>query len=60
MNLFRHIFFGTFRGFKWIGSLPLAIKQTLRRRRLQMALAASEAERLDRIRNPSKYRGKDV
>lgn len=35
-------------------SVAIAIKQ----RRQQIALDAAEAERLDRIRNPSKYLGK--
>jgi len=59
MNLFKHIYFGLIRVFKWVGWLPLSIRQALRHRRLQSVLDAREAERLDRIRNPSKYRGKD-
>jgi hypothetical protein len=44
---------------KSIAWLPRTIAQVFRHRRLQLALDAREAERLDRIRNPSKYRGKD-
>ena len=35
-----------------------SVAVTLKRGRRQFALNASEAERLDRIRNPSKYLGK--
>ena len=38
--------------------LPGAVVIALKQRRQQIALAEIEAERLDRIRNPSNYRGK--
>lgn len=38
----------------FLSSLPIALKQ----RRRQIVLDAAEAERLDRIRNPSDYLGK--
>ncbi len=38
--------------------LPQTIAKATERRRLQVRLDEREAERLDRIRNPSKYRGK--
>ena len=44
--------------FKQALLIPHSVALTLKRRRLQFALNASEAERLDRIRNPSKYLGK--
>ena len=38
--------------------LPQTIALALQQRRQQVARQQSEAERLDRIRNPSKYRGR--
>ena len=38
--------------------LPKRIANAIRQHRQQMILNVLEAERLDRIRNPSKYRGK--
>lgn len=38
--------------------LPRLVTQALEQRRRQSALDELEAERLDRIRNPSKYLGK--
>jgi hypothetical protein len=38
--------------------LPQSVAVALKRRRRQFALNVLEAERLDRIRNPSKYLGK--
>jgi hypothetical protein len=43
---------------KQIWLLPNTIAAALRQRRRHAALAAAEAERLDRIRNPSDYLGK--
>jgi len=44
--------------FKQACQLPHAVAVALKQRRRQFALGAIEAERLDRIRNPSKYLGK--
>jgi hypothetical protein len=44
--------------FKQACQLPHAVAVALKQRRRQFALNAIEAERLDRIRNPSKYLGK--
>ena len=44
--------------FKLALQLPFFFAKTLRERRRQFALNALEAERLDRIRNPSKYLGR--
>ena len=41
-----------------ICALPQTIANFAKQRRLQTVLDAREAERLDRIRNPDKYRGK--
>ena len=38
--------------------LPRAVAIAIAQRRQQIALDVAEAERLDRIRNPSKYLGK--
>lgn len=44
---------------KQLGRLPQTIPAALKERRRQAAREAFEVDRLDRIRNPSKYRGKD-
>ena len=44
--------------FKQVWLFPHFVAVALRQRRRQFALSVLEAERLDRIRNPSKYRGK--
>ena len=44
---------------KQLGRLPQSIPAALQARRRQAAREAFEVDRLDRIRNPSKYRGKD-
>jgi len=41
-----------------IVQLPQTITEAVRRRQQQTLLDALEVERLDRIRNPEKYRGK--
>jgi hypothetical protein len=46
-NLLKHV---------WL--LPQTVALTLEKRRQQITLRHSEAERLDRIRNPSKYAGR--
>jgi hypothetical protein len=38
--------------------LPETVALTLQQRRLKLARQQSETERLDRIRNPSKYAGR--
>lgn len=38
--------------------VPRAVTEAAEQRRRQLALNEHEAERLDRIRNPSKYLGK--
>lgn len=43
---------------KQVFLLPQAIASALKQRRHQSVLDELEAERLDRIRNPSKYLGK--
>lgn len=41
-----------------IRQLPQTIANAAKERKRQAVLNSEEAERLDRIRNPSKYRGK--
>lgn len=43
---------------KQAGLLPQSIAEAIKHRQEQTILNGLEAERLDRIRNPSKYRGK--
>jgi hypothetical protein len=43
---------------KWAGLLPHNLSATIKRRQLRISQRDLEAERLDRIRNPSKYLGK--
>jgi hypothetical protein len=44
--------------FRQVGLFPHSVAVAFRQRRQRLALSALEAERLDRIRNPSKYLGK--
>jgi hypothetical protein len=44
--------------FKQVWTLPQTVALSLEQRRRQVTLQQSEAERLDRIRNPSKYAGR--
>ena len=44
--------------FKQAWLFPHSVAAALKQRRRQFALNVLEAERLDRIRNPSKYLGK--
>ena len=43
---------------KQVWFLPQSVAQAVKQRRLRVARNELEAERLDRIRNPSKYLGK--
>jgi len=43
---------------KQVWWLPQSVANALKQRRRQIVLNELEAERLDRIRNPSKYLGK--
>jgi len=43
---------------KQVCLLPQTIANAVKQRRRQVVLDEHEVERLDRIRNPSKYRGK--
>jgi len=58
MNTLKLICLTTILLFKQAWSLPQSIALALKQRRRQTVLNELEVERLDRIRNPSKYRGK--
>ena len=58
MNLLKLIWHGTLGGLKNAALFPQSVALALKERRQRSALDAREAERLDRIRNPSKYLGK--
>lgn len=58
MNALKLIRLTLLQLFRWVWALPRTVGQAVRQRRLQAAHNEREAERLDRIRNPSKYLGK--
>nr|AUN37534.1 hypothetical protein [uncultured bacterium] len=58
MNPLKSILRALFRLLKSVVLLPQNIRVALQRRQDQVAVNEREAERLDRIRNPSKYLGK--
>ena len=58
MNLLKLIYGTVAQLVRQIGQLPKTIADAVRHRQQQTILDELEVERLDRIRNPSKYRGK--
>jgi hypothetical protein len=60
MNILKLIGLTFFQLGRQIYLLPRTIANALKQRKLQVGLEAQEAERLDRIRNPFKYRGKEI
>jgi hypothetical protein len=58
MNILKQIWLATIQLIKQAWLLPQTVANAVRQRGQQTALNEHEAERLDRIRNPSKYRGK--
>ena len=58
VNLLKNIWLRVGQGFTRICLLPQAIANFARQRQQQGVLTDLEVERLDRIRNPEKYRGK--
>lgn len=58
MNILKLIYLTLIQLAKQAWSLPESIANVVKQRRRQAVLNEREAERLDRIRNPSKYRGK--
>jgi len=60
MNTLKLIGLTLFHFGKQICLLPQTIVNAFKQRKLQAGVAAREVERLDRIRNPDKYRGKEL
>lgn len=58
MNILKLIYLTFIQLCKQICLLPNAITNALAQRRQKVVRYELEAERLDRIRNPEKYRGK--
>lgn len=58
MNMLNHLWLSLIKLAKQIWLLPTTIANVGKQRQRLAALDEREAERLDRIRNPSKYRGK--
>jgi hypothetical protein len=58
MNQFKLICLTMISRFKRIWLLPQTLRSALQQRREQVLRDVSETERLDRIRNPSKYLGR--
>lgn len=58
MNTLKLICLAIIQSVKQAWFLPQSASNTARQRRRRVVLNEHEAERLDRIRNPSKYLGK--
>jgi hypothetical protein len=58
MNTPKLIYLTVVQIFKETCQLPQAIAKAIKQRQRQSVLNELEVERLDRIRNPEKYRGK--
>ena len=58
MNLLKLIYQTMVQLGRQAGQMPQAIANAVRLRQQKIILHELEAERIDRIRNPSKYRGK--
>ncbi len=59
MHIFKVICLTIFELAKQVWTLPATVAANLRKRRRLTEVSAGEAERLDRLRNPSKYLGKE-
>ena len=58
MHTLKHICLTILQLVKQVWFLPQSVANAFKQRRRQVVLNEHEAERLDRIRNPSKYLGK--
>ena len=58
MNVVKHIYLTIIQLLKHICAFPADFFNAVKARQRRMELKELEAERLDRIRNPLKYRGK--
>lgn len=59
MHIFKVICFTIFELAKQVWAFPATVAANFRKRRRLADVNEVEAERLDRIRNPSKYLGKE-
>ncbi len=57
MNSLKHICLTLIQLIKQAGALPRECANAIKQRQQRAALNVLERERIDRIRNPSKYRG---
>lgn len=60
MNVIKFIYLTVVQLIRHAFSLPQTIINAIRDRKAQVILNEREVERLDRIRNPEKYRGKEI
>ena len=58
MNALKLVYLSFIQLVRQVWFFPQSVANVLKERRLQAARNELEAERLDRIRNPSKYLGK--
>ena len=58
MNILKRMCLTLVQLAKQFSALPQALTNTFKQRQLRTVRDEREAERLDRIRNPAKYRGK--
>ena len=58
MDLLKLIYLTIIQMLKQVWLLPQTVGNAIKQRRRQVVLDEHEVERLDRIRNPSKYLGK--
>jgi hypothetical protein len=58
MRILKLIYLTLLQWVKQIRRLPQSFADSARHKRREVVLNEREAERLDRIRNPSQYRGK--
>ena len=59
MNIFKIICLTFFELAKQVLAFPATVAANIRRKRRSTEVNEAEAERLDRLRNPSKYVGKE-
>jgi hypothetical protein len=60
MNLFKVICFTIAELAKQVWAFPATVAANSRKRRQLAQVSEGEMERLDRLRNPSKYLGKEI
>lgn len=60
MKILNHIYLTFVQLAKQLWLLPTTLANLSKQKRAQTVLDEREVERLDRIRNPDKYRGKEI